>query len=658
MNELQIRLSADISALQSALTKAKQTIKGFEDSTNKESEKGNVGFKRKIGLIEQLTQKAKGLRTALEQATNEKDVARYNAELEDTSKQMTRLNALGRTLGNSTTGAAKGFNKLASSQGNANGVAIEFSRIIQDAPFGIIGIGNNLQQLTANFAQVSKSAGGAGAAIKASLASLISPANLLVLGISAVTAAFTAYQMGAFDFLKDNEEIEESIITLNDRLSDFVSNLGSVEKANLNASKSIETERIKTEALVSVIEDETKKRETRLLALSKFRDLYPGYLKGLSDEQILSEGLRDVYLEISDAITKRATALALEEELINLAKNKLELNKKLISDENSFFLLQQDFIKKETEYQRLLAKREEGKASAGRLSLAKEERDNALELLNLQNEIVTQTNSGLQENKESASQLGNEYKNIYDDLLEINSLTSEWNDDSKGVLRTYENISSTLDDILTRARIQRRADFFEGVESQMTVESGKALTQGIIIPDIVTPFQDQSNQILGLVDEMSNSFSGLGSLIGKAFDNTGLGQFVGEFLKFSSQIVAGAFAVSKANAIAGATQSSLFTGPAAAFTLPAFIAGAVGLVASAFSGLKGKGNSGGGGGGSIAAPSGRSFTNVGVPSQTSPSYSNIPVESNFNQSVIVYGRISGDDILISSQRAQEKRAWG
>jgi hypothetical protein len=66
-----------------------------------------------------------------------------------------------------------------------------------------------------------------------------------------------------------------------------------------------------------------------------------------------------------------------------------------------------------------------------------------------------------------------------------------------------------------------------------------------------------------------------------------------------TQVVSGAFAVAKANAIAGATKSSLFTGPAAVFTLPAFIASAVGLVASAFAGIKG-----GGGGGSGISTSG------------------------------------------------------
>ena len=51
MNELQIRLTADIKDLQSAINKAKATLKSFESETAKDSDKSNVGFRRKIGLI-------------------------------------------------------------------------------------------------------------------------------------------------------------------------------------------------------------------------------------------------------------------------------------------------------------------------------------------------------------------------------------------------------------------------------------------------------------------------------------------------------------------------------------------------------------------------------------------------------------------------------
>lgn len=220
MNELQIRLSADISALTSALNKAKATIKSFESETEKESEKGNVGFRRKIGLIEQLTNKAKALRVSLSQATNEQQIENYNRELENTGKELTRLNALGRSVTANLSGVGGGFGQIATKGANANGVTQEFNRIIQDAPFGLIGVGNNLQQLAGNFSQLSKTAGGTGKALAATFSSLISPVNLGLLAISALTAGFTAYQMGAFDFVTATDEAKTAQEEFNESLKD------------------------------------------------------------------------------------------------------------------------------------------------------------------------------------------------------------------------------------------------------------------------------------------------------------------------------------------------------------------------------------------------------------------------------------------------------
>lgn len=659
-NTLQIRLSADITALVSALTKAKNTIKAFESETEKESEKGNVGFKRKIGLIEQLTNKAKSLRTALSQATNEQQVERFNQELEQTSRELTRLNALGRSVTANLGSTAGGFGQVARQGANASGVALEFNRIIQDAPFGLIGIGNNLQQLAANFNQVKASGLSTSKALATSLTAIISPVNLGVLAISALTAGFTAYQLGVFDTILGNKEVEESFESLDDRLKEYIENLGSVETANLNAAKSIASERVEIDALVGVIEDETKSRETRLLALNKFREIFPGYLKGISDEKILSEGLRDVYLEITDAITKRATALALEEELVNLAKQRLELNKKLISDEDNFFKIQQELIKAQEELDRLEQKRASGQASASRVALAREERDNLLALLTTSQELATETAQGINTNKDAAVQLGQEYKNIYSDLLEVNSLTTEWDEGAQKIVRTYEKIGTTLDDVLQRARNQRRDDFFTGIESGeggITIESGAASTRGIIIPDDVQKqVEDNLKAQLGLVEELSGAYAGLGSLIGKAFDNPQLGSFLGQFIPFAAKLIATNFKVGTSAAIAKGAQDSIFGGP---FTTGAFIAAAVGLVATAFSSI---GGGKGAGVSSVSASSGappQIFTNSQIPfipSNPAPSPSgNIDFDQGQGRLTTT---VSGGDIVFVYEREKERQQGG
>jgi vacuolar-type H+-ATPase subunit I/STV1 len=163
MNELQIRLTADIKDLQSALNKAKATIKSFESETATDSEKSNVGFRRKIGLIEQLTAKAKGLKVAISQATNEQQIAKFNSQLEQTNIELARLNSLGKNFADS---GLKSFDNLRKGAGAANGSVIAFGRIIQDAPFGILGVANNIQSFAEQFSSLGKQAGGASSRLK------------------------------------------------------------------------------------------------------------------------------------------------------------------------------------------------------------------------------------------------------------------------------------------------------------------------------------------------------------------------------------------------------------------------------------------------------------------------------------------------------------
>jgi predicted nucleic acid-binding Zn-ribbon protein len=628
MNELQVRLTGDITALQSALTKAKNTIKSFEDSTNKESEKGNVGFKRKIGLIEQLTNKSKALRTALSKATNEKDIARYNQELEQTIKEMTRLNALGKSVSGSIGSTSQSFKGVTQNIGSANGVAQEFSRIIQDAPFGIIGIGNNLQQLAANFASTSKQAGGAGAAIKASLGALISPANLLVLGISAVTAAFTAYQMGAFDFLKSNEEAAKSVKELADEL----------ESANADSA----VELVKINALREVIEDETQSRDERLKAIQRLEDKYPSIFSNADKEKLLNGQLVQSYELLTKAIVQRANASLAEQEIPNLVKQKQVIDSQIksldkqIATEEKLLNTRSKFVGRGAIFSDFDI------ATAKINDLSKKQSELSLK------------SRGLQINIEGYSEA------IIDYTQEFEPLLGDPVESVENLKRTFETLPEFINEVVRKTNLDK-LEFFSGqFEAPISATSGKAETQGIIIPEFASNFEEQANQIQDIVKELSGSFTGLGALIGKAFDNTGLGQFVGEFLRFASQLIAANFKIATANAVTGATNSALATGPGAALTLPAFIAGAVGLVASAFSAIGGGKGGGGGGGGASSGLAPQIFTNkntTGIPSGNSPNFNSGSIDFA-NQQSRLFVDVSGDKLRFILDRERERRGNG
>ena len=84
---------------------------------------------------------------------------------------------------------------------------------------------------------------------------------------------------------------------------------------------------------------------------------------------------------------------------------------------------------------------------------------------------------------------------------------------------------------------------------------------------------------------ISSSFGALGGAITNAFGgaDSAMGAFVGTMAKDALKIVANNLKVSMSNAISGATESAKSFGPAAAFMLPALIAGTTALVSSSFS---------------------------------------------------------------------------
>jgi hypothetical protein len=91
----------------------------------------------------------------------------------------------GAGLGN---GLTAGSNKAAFALQN-------LGRVAQDAPFGFIGIQNNLNPLLESFQQLKKESGSTGGALKALVGSLTG-AGGIGLALSVVTAAFTFAQMG------------------------------------------------------------------------------------------------------------------------------------------------------------------------------------------------------------------------------------------------------------------------------------------------------------------------------------------------------------------------------------------------------------------------------------------------------------------------------
>lgn len=146
-------------------------------------------------------------------------------------------------------GEMQNFGKVGNQATNA---LTNLSRVAQDAPYGFIGIANNLNPLLESFQRLQVEAGGTGAALKSMASGLMGPAGI-GLALGAVSSIIVAFGPQIANFIKgvDAAKVAE------DKFAE------SLNKAKASASES----GIKLQAYIGIAEDSTIAEDKRANAL-------------------------------------------------------------------------------------------------------------------------------------------------------------------------------------------------------------------------------------------------------------------------------------------------------------------------------------------------------------------------------------------------------
>jgi hypothetical protein len=475
MNELQIRLTADMKDLMSVLNKAQQSLKAFEKQIASDTAKSNQERQRTLGLIEEQIAKSKDLALSLKRATNEQDIANFNAQLENTNIELARLNSLGKTF---SAPAVKSFDNLKRSAGAASGAAISFGRIIQDAPFGIIGVANNIQNFGEQFVALGDKSTTAAGKLKLFFSALITPSNLAILAVSALTAAYQAYSLGLFDATEETKEAVSETERFNQVLNNLEKNLSAVDSARLKANKSAANELAEVELLNSVLTDTSKSENERVIVYNKLLEKYPKIIGNITQEKSLTEGLGEAYNLLIASIQERAKIEAIsgafakvqEERILLLVKERKEF-----LTQNELFKQRNDLLNKQAEALAKVNAKETKQADRNQALRDYSDTSAALEKLNQENNnfsnIASKTNSALQENSATLDILKEQYGGLDQALANLSD-----GEPDKTIKRTTESLS-LLNDSLTILREQQKnffgedtAKFFRSFDPQAIVK--------------------------------------------------------------------------------------------------------------------------------------------------------------------------------------------
>lgn len=475
------------------------------------------GFGESVKIIETLEKQALDLDKALRAATDLPTIQNLNNQLAQTKAALNQLKS-------------SGIDPLTKATSNYNSVGTDFARIIQDAPFGIIGVGNNITQLAGSFQVLKNQTGSTSAALKQSFASIFSSGNALILGISVLTTVFTVLQQNGFF------KTEQAAKSLSERLEEYREKLQGVTKANLEGQISAQKEISNFKLLTIQAENTNISLEKRLQAVDQLKKQYPEYLKSLTDEQILTGKVGESYQNLTNDIIALSKAKALSAELDKKAGDLLTL--RLQEEERANKILEL----REKLQTAINNKVDAGARVAGQFTA---ENDDAMIIqMNIDKLIKEQLKSAEERNKIIKDQLFIESQIVNENTKGAN-FTKDKASSTKAVNNEKEKELKLEDELIARTELgnQLRNDAFKKLGS-LASELGPALgklqdidlTKIIITPEIadideskktafilsLKEFNDQASQII-----TSGAAQGLGDI----------GYAIGEALASGTSVV-------------------------------------------------------------------------------------------------------------------------
>lgn len=278
------------------------------------------------------------------------NMASQNAQLRNYKATLDQATTSNRSFGTAQKQLQAYSNDFTGGIRSANTVALEFSRIIQDAPYGMQGIANNLQQLTANWGYYVRAAKEAAAAqgqtigtfglLRGAVSSLFSPINLLTLGISAVTAGWVAYEKWTQKSEKATREAEKAT-------KSYIESLTGFQRAQADGMVDTQKEITLLNQLYGATQNTALSIDARRKAGDDLVKKYPEYFKGLNTEQVLAGKGATAYEKLARNITATAMAQAYLQRMTDNATRSLNNSLEAIDKGNRLAEVRQKILRQE-----------------------------------------------------------------------------------------------------------------------------------------------------------------------------------------------------------------------------------------------------------------------------------------------------------------------
>jgi len=374
--------------------------------------------------------------------------------------------------------AGAGLAKTGKGAANALPAMQEFSRVIQDAPFGIMGVGNNIQQLTANFGNLTRNAGGAGAALKLMLGSLAGPAGIL-LAVSAVTSLMTVFR---------------------DKLKFATSATKELAKATKEFTTEALTEVNTLKGLISIAENLNNSYKVRTGALEEINKKYGDYLGNLSLEELQSKETKTAVDNLTKSILQQAKVKGVEALITEKISDKSEdLSESLVKQRAAYAQVRTELVRLNSTY------------GLG---------------IDLTQGLGTAANEAFA----AINKIGGRKSGIGGTLDFVVNQYAEASKDLKGVSKDIENEIEPLNELLTSLKVGQLSFDTDSIDNGVTVigekiksSVAKFKNEFINLEDVfgvTTATQNSLDKFKPNFDNFAVEFNKLGDIVGFAIKNS------------------------------------------------------------------------------------------------------------------------------------------
>jgi hypothetical protein len=201
-------------------------------------------------------------------------------------------------------------------------------RVAQDAPFGFIGIQNNLNPLLESFQRLKAETGSNSSALKALGSSLMGPAGLGI-ALSLVGAGILFYQKYQQGAKKATEESDNAIKNSKKTLEDYVNSLDQLTQVQVRGASNAQADLTNLRLLYTAYQNANLPLKERKEAYGEIQRLYPDYFKNIKFEQTASESTKKAYDNLTTSILATARARAASDLITKNSTRQLEDEQKM-----------------------------------------------------------------------------------------------------------------------------------------------------------------------------------------------------------------------------------------------------------------------------------------------------------------------------------------